>query len=111
MARNDEKLAGAVSRRGFGKRVVAAAAAGLAPAAIAAQQRQESGLAPEDEREVEAKLANVLRKYGARLSDEQKTRVRGILVRHQRMLARVRAFPLENGDCPATTLKLAAGGK
>lgn len=111
MARNDERPAGAVSRRGFGKAVAGAAAAGLSPLTVAAQQRPESGLAPEDEREVDVKLANVLRKYGDRLSDEQKTRARTILVRHQRMLARVRAFPLDNGDTPASTLKLATGGK
>jgi hypothetical protein len=112
MARNDERPAGAVSRRGFGRTVAAAAAAGLAPVTAAAQQpRQESGLAPEDEQEVDAKLANMLRKYGDRLNEEQKTRARGILVRHQRMLAKVRAFALENGDCPATMLKVERGGK
>jgi hypothetical protein len=111
MARNDERLAGALSRRGFGRTVAAAAAAGLAPVVVAAQQRQEPGLAPEDEKEVDAKLANMLRKYGDRLSEEQKTRARGILVRHQRMLAKVRAFAVENGDCPATMLKVERGGK
>ena len=55
---------------------------------------------------MDAKYANVVRKYGERLSEEQKTRVRTVLARHQRMLMRVREFPLENGDAPATGLRL-----
>lgn len=55
---------------------------------------------------MDAKFSGVVRKYGDRLSDEQKTRVRGVLANHQRMLSRVRAFPLENSDAPATGLRL-----
>jgi len=84
----------ALSRRAFGKRVALAAAApqgrgGQPPLPAAAQS------------EVDAKFADVVRKYGDRLTDEQKTRVRTTLARHQRMLMRVREFPLENGDAPA----------
>ena len=55
---------------------------------------------------MDAKFSDVVRKYGDRLSDEQKTRVRGVLANHQRMLARVRVFPIDNSDAPATGLRL-----
>lgn len=55
---------------------------------------------------MDAKFATVVRQYGGRLTDDQKTRVRTVLGRHQRMLARVRAFPIENSDPPATGLRL-----
>ena len=41
-----------------------------------------------------------------RLNEEQKTRARTVLARHHRMLMRVREFPLENSDPPATVLRL-----
>ncbi len=99
-----------VSRRAFGK-AIAVAAAALQPAAPAAsaQEPEEDGLSAADRQEVEAKLADTLRKYGDRLSDEQKDRLRGILTNHQRMLAQVRTFRVENGDTPASSLKLATG--
>ena len=83
-----------LSRRAFGKRV----------ALVAAAPQGRGGQPPlpaEAQTEVDAKYAGVVRKYGDRLSDEQKTRVRTTLARHQRMLMRVREFPLENGDAPA----------
>jgi hypothetical protein len=98
----------AISRRGLGRRAALSAAAlalGL-PLDAAPQPQGQTPLEPADQAEVDAKFANVVRKYGDRLSDDQKTRVRGVLGRHQRMLARVRAFPIENSDAPATGLRL-----
>lgn len=96
-----------ISRRGFGRR---AAAAALVPAAVAAPSPQGRGqlspLPPADQSEVDAKFANVIRRYGDRLSEEQRNRVRTVLARHQRMLIRIREFPLDNGDAPATGLRL-----
>lgn len=104
--RKKSSSTGPVSRRGF----ALAAAAVLQPVRLAAQAQQPGdALPPADQQEVDAKLANVVRKYGDRLNEEQKTRARGVLVRHQRMLARVRAFPLDNGNTPASVLKLATG--
>ena len=92
-----------ISRRA----AIAAAAGGLAvPAATPQGRGAQPPLPAADQAEVEAKFADVVRKYGDRLSEEQKTRVRTVLARHQRMLMRVRAFPLENGDAPATGLRL-----
>ena len=95
-----------ISRRGW----VVAAAAILSSQALGAQEERASPtLPPADEAAVEAKYANVIRKYGDRLSEPQKARAREIIVRHQRMLMRVRDFALENGDAPATGLRLYPG--
>ena len=95
-----------ISRRGFGRR---AALAALAPAAAtAAPQARIVGppLPASDQAEVDAKFANVVRQYGDRLDEDQRNRVRTVLARHQRMLMHVREFTLENGDAPATGLRL-----
>ena len=103
-----EKNRDAISRRSFGRRAVwAAAVSAVDPAAAQSQGRGgQTPLPPADQAEVDAKFAEVVRKYGDRLSEEQKTRVRTVLARHQRMLMRVREFPLENGEGPATVLRL-----
>jgi hypothetical protein len=92
-----------VSRR---KLIVGTAAALSATAALAQQSDSGTGLSPADQAEVDAKYANVIRKYGERLSEAQRTRSREVLVRHQLMLMRVHDFALENGDAPATGLRL-----
>ncbi len=66
-------------------------------------------LTPEQGRDVEAKLANIIRKYGERLSEEQRKHLRKILAYNETMLAPIRAFTLENGDPPVTVLKLSSG--
>jgi len=98
-----------VSRRGL---VLGAAAAAFAPAAAESQDNPPpASLPPADQAAVDVKYANVIRKYGDRLSETQRTRAREILVRHQRMLMRVRDFALENGDAPATSLRLYPEGR
>jgi hypothetical protein len=62
-------------------------------------------LTREQTEEVEAKLANIVRKYGSRVSDEQRGHLRRILSYNEKMLASIRAFPLQNGDPPASVLK------
>ena len=66
-------------------------------------------LTPEQSHDVEAKLANIVRKYGERLSEEQRKHLRKILVYNETMLAPVRAFALQNGDPPVSVLKLSSG--
>jgi hypothetical protein len=56
--------------------------------------------------EVEAWFNETVGRYGDRLSDEQRSRIRRVLIQNQRMLAPIRNFPLDNGDTPATSLKL-----
>lgn len=69
-------------------------------------------LSPAAQAEVEAKIASIFRKYGNRLSDEQKADIRRAMAESQDGLEKMRAFVLENGDEPATVLKLhLEGGK
>lgn len=114
-----------ISRRQFAQTAALAAAvlsppatalvAGVSPApgpgnrASAPVQPDNLGLNPAQKKEVEAKLANIVRKYGSRLSNQQREHLAHILGYNEKMLASIRSFPLENGDAPATVLKLAAG--
>lgn len=69
-------------------------------------------LSPAAQAEVEAKIASIFRKYGNRLSDEQKADIRRAMAESQDGLEKMRAFVLENGVEPATVLKLhLEGGK
>lgn len=62
-------------------------------------------LTAEQAREVDAKFSNVIKDFGDRLSNEQRQRLRRILVYNEKMLASIRAFRLGNGDPPASVLK------
>lgn len=96
-----------ISRRRFGASV--ALGGGLLPSAGQAQQRPGPALSEAESGEVEARYNEAMRKYGSRLDDAQKQRIRGILTTNERMMSRVREFPLENGDTPATVLKVTEG--
>jgi hypothetical protein len=67
------------------------------------------GLSPQQVADVDAKLANILRKYGARFNEDQKTHLRRILAQNERLMAPVRAFALQNGDPPASVLRISFG--
>ena len=130
-ANRAETKSARISRREFGldATIGAAAAAALslsAPSLLAARRgpdnispaiptgEQETAgakptLTPEQSRDVDAKLANIIRKYGERLSEEQRKHLRRILAYNETMLAPVRAFALQNGDPPVTVLKLSSG--
>ena len=97
-----------ISRRSFGRRAVRAGlATSLSPSALVSQGRgNQPPLPPQDQAEVDAKFSDMVRKYGDRLTEDQKMRARGVLARHQRMLMHIREFPLENGDAAATELYL-----
>lgn len=108
-----------ISRRKFGRKAAIAAAATFAApvllspvtdAEAARPQEKKSepleGLTPEQTADVDAKLANILRKYGNRFNDDQKGRLRRILAQNERMMAPVRAFSLQNGDPPASVLRI-----
>jgi hypothetical protein len=116
-----------ISRREFGLDAAVAAAlslsvspAGLLAASserdtisptIPASEQESSGpkLSAEQSRDVEAKLANIIRKYGERLSEEQRKHLRRILAYNETMLAPIRAVALQNGDAPVTVLKISSG--
>jgi len=109
-----------VSRRRFGRSAATVAVLSLAPQMLVAgpsdaregvgaqakAQGASPGLTPEQTAEVEAKLANIIRKYGSRLTDEQREHLRRILAHNEKMLASVRAFPLQNGDPAATVFRV-----
>jgi hypothetical protein len=96
----------AVSRRRFGRRAALTAVAGVLSSPLLDSQVGANALPAGDQAEVDAKYANVIRKYGARLSPVEKVRARETLLDHQRMLKRIRDFALDNGDAPATGLRL-----
>lgn len=115
------KESGRISRREFARRTAlgaavaaaassqlilpgAAAASSPPPAQTAAPAPEETKLSPEGRAEAEEKISALFRKYGARLSDEQKADVRRMLLEGQQPLEQLRAFPLENSDEPATVL-------
>jgi hypothetical protein len=82
---------------------------GSASDSVAAQEQKApplKNLTPEQTADVDAKLANILRKYGDRFNDDQKRRLRRILAQHQRLLAPVREFAVKNGDVPASVLRV-----
>jgi hypothetical protein len=57
--------------------------------------------------EVEMKVASIFRKYGDRLSDEQKADIRRIMAESQKGLEEMRSFKLDNGDQPADAFRAA----
>ena len=98
-----------LSRRKFGQEAALAGVAavlgvGSAGAAAKSAPAAEHDLAGKDE--VEARFQRVIQQYGEHLSDEEKTRIRKILAYNERLLQPIRSFPLENGQSPATGLKL-----
>jgi hypothetical protein len=116
-----------ISRREFGLDAAKAAALSLSvlptslraahsdrdtissPTAAGEQESAVPKLTPEQSRDVEAKLANIIRKYGERLSEEQRKHLRKIVAYNETMLAPIRAFTLQNGDAPVTVLKVSNG--
>lgn len=115
-----------VDRRRFTLGAAAAAAGALMSPAEALQQPAAkpadtadkkiqaamAKLSPPAQAEVEAKVASVFRKYGPRLSEEQKADIRRILAETQDGLEKLRAFPLDNSDQPVTVFKVQSeGGK
>jgi hypothetical protein len=108
-----------ISRRRFGRHAAAMAAMTLsssgvlgvaqesAPGSAApAAGKKDAGLTPQQNSDVDAKLANIIRKFGSRLTKEQLEHLRRILIYNEKMLASIRAFPLQNGDPPASVLKI-----
>ena len=64
------------------------------------QETAASKLTPEQSRDVEAKLANIIRKYGERLSEEQRKHLRKILAYNETMLA-----PIGHSRCRMATAR------
>jgi len=121
----EESRCGVVSRRRFARGVaLAAAAAAVLPADLLGQAQSSTNAAPaaaapeqptklsaSSQAEAEARVQNVLRKYGSRLSDAEKADLRKLVLSQQESLDKLRAFPLENWDEPALTLRAVAASK
>jgi hypothetical protein len=126
-AHNTEAKSARISRREFGldAAVTAALSLSVLPTGLLAARSDRDTISPtipggeqetaapkltaEQSRDVEAKLANIIRKYGERLSEEQRKHLRRILAYNETMLAPIRAHALQNGDAPVTVLKLSSG--
>ena len=97
-----------VTRRQFGKQ---AALASLSAALAVTPAAAQTDAPPPSEKEtnasgdIEARYQQVIRRYGDRLSEEQRKRVRKILAYNEKLLAPIRSFPLDNGQPAATVLK------
>lgn len=117
----DPHDASRISRRDFGRHAAIVAALALSPCTLVGSPQDSEresnpeakfpnnrgdSLTPEQSQEVESKLTNIIRKYGNRLSDDQRAHLRRILTYNEKMLASVRSFPLQNGDPPASVLKV-----
>lgn len=63
-------------------------------------------LSPQAQAEVEMKVAEIFRKYGDKLSAEQKADIRKVMAEGQEGLEKMRAFVLQNSDQPATVFKI-----
>jgi hypothetical protein len=115
-----------VSRRDFAvSAALATAAIAAVPTHLLAQEKsaaeaakpespQPPKLSAASQAEVEARYTELLRKYGSRLSEEQKKDVHKSLVSQQQGLDLILALPLNNWDEPATVFKAvtaAKGGK
>lgn len=113
----DTPSSAGLSRREFARRAaLAATTAALAPSSLLAQdpatspappqaQPASDGLSPELKAEGDLKYQWILQTYGSRLSEAQKKDIHRLVMEGQKPLAAFRAFPLENSDAPALTLK------
>lgn len=80
--------------------------ASLDPQSLEAKTRTAMAkLSASAQAEVEMKVASIFRKYGDRLSDEQKADIRRIMAESQEGLEKMRAFKLENSDQPADAFR------
>ena len=68
-------------------------------------------LTPAARAEVEMKVSDLFRKYGDKLTDEQKVDIRKVMAETQEGLEKMRLFVVANGDQPATVLRPYRGGK
>ena len=117
-----------ISRREFAKKaVLTSAVAAVMPAGLVAQ---EPGNVPEvnapappvpnadamkltEAGKAEADLAyeTIIRKYGSRFDDAQKKELQRLVYQQQETLEKLRNFKVNNGDQPATVLKLTGGDR
>lgn len=113
MSKPNSTSDGKLSRRDFARNAAIAAASLASSGLLATEaaagttpQQNPAATASPAQQDIDAKLANIVRKWGDRLSEEQRQHLRRVLGENERMLAAIRAFPLQNGDPPSSVLKL-----
>lgn len=106
MTRQPASPAPGLTRRQFGKRAITAGlTAALAATPVACHSSPAAHRGKETDGEIEAHYQQILRRYGSRLSQAQRQRLKKILAYNEKLLAPIRAFHLENGQPAATVLK------
>jgi hypothetical protein len=119
MGEESQKNTGALTRRDFARAAVMAAATAAVPAGIAAaapRDRMEpanhgTSVGADDaaalrQAEIDARTADIFRRWGDRLSPEEKNDIRRLAGELQIGLDKLRAYSLGNGDQPATVLRI-----
>lgn len=117
---SESKPAIPISRRKFTMGAAVAATAVLLPGGEAqaasplaeqAQSETATKLSPGARAEVDMKVKEIFRKYGSRLSDEQKADIKKVMADTQDGLEKMRSFVLTNGDQPAAVFQLYREGE
>jgi hypothetical protein len=115
----EPQLGRQLSRREFSRRAAfVATTVAILPASLLSQDAESkptpstlqppqpaTALSPELQLEGELKYQWIIQTYGKRLNEEQKQDLHRLIMEGQKSLAAFRAFPLENGNMPATVLK------
>jgi len=110
------KSGSSISRREFARRAAIVSAVSMVPASALparpsvedpspGQSSDTPSLSIESQAEAEARYQAILVVYGSRFSDTQKSDLRRLCFAAQASLDHLRAYTIENGDCPALYLK------
>ena len=107
-----------LSRREFAKAAALTTAAVLVPAELVSQQEaartgteapSSPKLSPESQAEADLAYETLMRKYGRRFTDEQKSEIKRLVMQQQSSLDKLRAAQVSNGDEPATVFQIYRG--
>jgi len=93
----------------FGQQPAAAPAQSQPPAPGNLEQQAQAALAklsPQGRAEVEAKVASIFRKYGDKLTADQKADIHKVMAESEEGLEKMRDFVLQNSDQPATVFQI-----
>ena len=108
-----------LSRREFAKAAALTTAAVLVPSELLSQEQKPSTkatkaekppetpkLSPESQAEADLAYETLMRKYGRRFTEEQKTDIKRLVVAQQSSLDKLRAATVKNSDEPATVFQV-----
>lgn len=111
-----------LSRREFAKAAALTTAAVLVPSELMSQEQKPAPeaakesttpapakLSPESQAEADMAYETLMRKYGKRFTDEQKTDIRRLVNQQQGALDKLRATKVTNSDEPATVFQIYTG--